>query len=86
MIRKIYQCQVCGSMIEVLSQRAGGFSCCGAPLTFLGESRLNAHREKQVPPIDLIEVMVDGNSCWQFLSAWRGPDGLGRVTRAGWRK
>jgi len=73
MIRKIYQCQVCGSLVEVLSQGAGGFSCCGAPLTFFEASRLDAHREKQAPPIDLIEVMVNGNSCWQFLQPREAP-------------
>ena len=73
MVRKIYQCRVCGSLVEVLSQGAGGFSCCGAPLTFFGASRLNAYREKQAPPIDLIEVMVNGNSCWQFLQPGEAP-------------
>ena len=67
MIRKIYQCRVCGSRVEVLSQGGGGLRCCGVPLTFFGESRLETYREKQAPPIDLIEVRVNGNSCWQFL-------------------
>ena len=84
MNRKIYQCQVCGSRVDV-SQGAGGFSCCGAPLTFFGESRLEAYREKQAPPIDLIEVRANGNSCWQFLQPGEAPMPSGRVTRAGWR-
>lgn len=67
MIRKIYQCQVCGSLVEVLSQGAGGFSCCGAPLTFWGESRLDACRQKPTPLLDLVEVRANGKSCWQFL-------------------
>ena len=73
MIRKIYRCRVCGSLVEVLSQRAGGFSCCGTPLTFFGEGRLETYREKQAPPIDLIEVMVNGNSCWQFFQPGEAP-------------
>jgi desulfoferrodoxin-like iron-binding protein len=73
MIRKIYQCRVCGSRIEVLSQGAGGFSCCGAPLTFFGASRLDAHREKQAPLLDLVEVRAKGKSCWQFLQPGEAP-------------
>jgi desulfoferrodoxin-like iron-binding protein len=72
MLRKIYQCRVCGSLVEVLSQGAGGFSCCGAPLTFFGESRSEAYREKQAP-LDLVEVRAKGKSCWQFLQPGEAP-------------
>jgi superoxide reductase len=75
MLRKIYQCQVCGSLVEVLSQGAGGFSCCGAPLTLLG-------REKPTPPIDLIEVRANGKSCWQFLQPGEAPLASARHTGA----
>ena len=67
MIRKIYQCQVCGSMIEVLSQGGSGLRCCGVPLTFLGESGAPFYREKPAPLLDLVEVRANGKSCWQFL-------------------
>ena len=73
MIREIYQCQVCGSRVEVLSQGGSSLRCCGAPLTFLGASGAPFYREKQAPPIDLIEVMVNGNSCWQFLQLGEAP-------------
>ena len=73
MTRKIYHCQVCGSMVEVLGPGGDGLSCCGAPLTFSGASRLEAYREKQAPPIELIEVVVNGNSCWQFLQPGEAP-------------
>ncbi len=73
MIRKIYQCQVCGSLVEVLSQGAGGFSCCGAPLTFFGESRVDAYREKPTPLLDLVEVRANGKSCWQFFQPGEAP-------------
>ena len=67
MIRKIYQCQVCGSMVEMLSRGAGGFSCCGAPLTFLAESSAPFSREKPALLLDLVEVRANGKSCWEFL-------------------
>jgi superoxide reductase len=73
MIRKIYQCQVCGSMVEMLSRGAGGFSCCGAPLTFLAASGAPFHQEKPAPLLDLIEVRANGKSCWQFLQPGEAP-------------
>jgi len=73
MIRKIYQCQVCGSLVEVLSQAAGGFSCCGAPLTFLGESGTPFSREKPALLLDLVEVRANGKSCWQFFQPGEAP-------------
>jgi desulfoferrodoxin-like iron-binding protein len=73
MLRKIYQCQVCGSMVEVMSQGAGGFSCCGAPLTFFGESRPDDHREKPTPLLDLVEVRANGKSWWQFFQPGEVP-------------
>ena len=73
MIRKIYQCQVCGSRVKVLSRGGDGLSCCGAPLTFSGESRLEVYREKPVPLLDLVEVRANGKSCWQFLQPGEAP-------------
>jgi desulfoferrodoxin-like iron-binding protein len=73
MIGKIYQCQVCGSRVEVLSQGAGGFSCCGAPLTFLADRGAPFCQEKLPPPLDLVEVRANGKSCWQFLQSGEAP-------------
>ena len=73
MIRKIYQCQVCGSMFEVLSQGGSGLRCRGVPLTFLGESGAPFHQEKPAPLLDLIEVRANGKSCWQFLQPGEAP-------------
>ncbi len=69
MNRKIYQCRVCGGLVAVLQPGAGGFSCCGAPLTFFEESPPQALREAPAPLIDLIEVVVDGKARWQSPSA-----------------
>jgi hypothetical protein len=61
-------------MVEVLKQRGGGLSCCGAPLTFSGESR----RQQPAALIDLIEVVVNGKSHWQFPPAGEGTQAAAR--------
>ena len=73
MIRKIYQCRVCGSLVAVLSQGGGGLRCCGVPLTFLGESGASCCREKPALLLDLVEVRANGKSCWQFLQPGEAP-------------
>ena len=87
MIKKVYKCRVCGSRVEVLSQGSGGLSCCGAPLSFLGESGGPAFPEEPVPLIDLVEVMDKGKCRWQWsesgkrtqaserLQVWEGDSG-----------
>lgn len=66
MIRKVYKCRFCGGMVETWNQTGGGLSCCGAPLTFFGESGPQILREEPAPLIDLIAVVVNGKSHWQF--------------------
>jgi desulfoferrodoxin-like iron-binding protein len=69
MNRKVYKCQFYGGMVEILNPTGGGLSCCGAPLTFTGESCRPATREAPAPLIDLIEVVANGKSFWQFPAA-----------------
>ena len=54
---QIYQCQVCGNMVEVLRVGGGKLTCCNQPMTLLVENTVDASREKHVP---VIERTADG--------------------------
>ncbi|MCX5893035.1 MAG: desulfoferrodoxin FeS4 iron-binding domain-containing protein [Deltaproteobacteria bacterium] len=73
MTKKIYRCRVCGSKFEVLSQGGGGLSCCGAPLNLWRESGGPDFQDKSEALIDLVEVMDNGKSCWQFFQPGESP-------------
>lgn len=73
MTGKVYKCRVCGSLAAVLGQGGGGLSCCGAPLNLMGANGGPAFQETPVPPIDLVEVMDNGKSCWQFFQSGETP-------------
>jgi desulfoferrodoxin-like iron-binding protein len=67
MTTKIYQCQNCGYLVEVVGQWGGGLTCCGGPMKCCGHSHLEAVPEKQRPSLDLTESMVSGKPRWQFV-------------------
>jgi len=65
---QLYECQFCRQMVEVLVQGPGSLSCCGSPLKLLRIGRVSPSgcREQHEPPIDLLEVVSGGKSCWEF--------------------
>jgi desulfoferrodoxin-like iron-binding protein len=69
MTTKIYQCENCGYLVEVVGQWGGGLTCCCGPMKFCGQGLLEAvpEKQKQRPPLDLTESMVRGKPRWQFV-------------------
>ena len=52
---EIYQCEVCGNIVEVLHEGDGEFVCCGQPMTLVTENTVDAAKEKHVPVIEPID-------------------------------
>ncbi len=66
---KIFQCQGCGCLVEVVRHWGPDLTCCGRVMKFRGQSRLEVAQEQplgQIPPLDLTEITVGGKSFWQF--------------------
>lgn len=49
---EIYQCELCGNIVEVLEGGAGELACCGEPMTLLEEQTADYTLEKHVPVIE----------------------------------
>ncbi|HOS83297.1 MAG TPA: desulfoferrodoxin [Bacteroidales bacterium] len=52
---EVYQCGLCGNIVEVLHQAAGKLVCCGQAMNVLEENTKDAATEKHVPVITKIE-------------------------------
>lgn len=52
---EVYQCDLCGNMVEVIHAAGGKLVCCGQPMSLLAENTTDAAREKHVPVIERIE-------------------------------
>ena len=52
---EVYECQLCGSMVEVLRGGGGELVCCGEPMKLLKEKTADAAIEKHVPVIEQVE-------------------------------
>ncbi len=48
---EVYQCELCGNMVEVLHAGGGELVCCGQPMNLLAENSTDAAKEKHVPVI-----------------------------------
>ena len=48
----IYECDVCGNIVEVLHTGAGELVCCGQPMTLLEGKTADEGKEKHVPVIE----------------------------------
>ena len=51
-LRRIYRCNVCGNIVEVLHSGVGELVCCGEPMELLQEKATDAGLEKHVPVIE----------------------------------
>lgn len=49
---EIYQCELCGNIVEVLQGGDGALVCCGEPMKLLSENVVDAAKEKHVPVIE----------------------------------
>lgn len=56
---ELYRCNVCGNLVEVLSQGEGELVCCGEPMELINPSEADndALNDKHVP---VIEKTIDG--------------------------
>lgn len=52
---KIYRCQKCGQIIEVLHEGAGELVCCGEPMELLKANSSDGAAEKHVPVVEKTE-------------------------------
>lgn len=50
-LSEVYQCELCGNMVEMLHVGDGELVCCGQPMTLLAENSTDAAKEKHVPVI-----------------------------------
>jgi len=53
--KKIYKCQVCGNIVEVLHEGVGELVCCGKPMELQQENTVDAAKEKHVPVVERID-------------------------------
>ncbi len=56
-MKKVYKCEICGNLVELLVEGGGELVCCGQPMTLLNEKTADSATEKHVP---LIEKTSDG--------------------------
>lgn len=49
---QIYQCELCGNIVEVIHASKGTLVCCGQPMTLLTENTVDAAKEKHVPVME----------------------------------
>jgi superoxide reductase len=55
---QIYQCKVCGDVVEVQHDGGGTLGCCDRPMDLLGENTTDAAKEKHVPVIERSSGMI----------------------------
>ncbi|MGD9153808.1 MAG: desulfoferrodoxin [Gammaproteobacteria bacterium] len=51
-LNKIYKCEICGNIVQVLHTGAGELVCCGQPMVELEEQTADFKTEKHVPVIE----------------------------------
>jgi superoxide reductase len=51
-LKRIYRCNVCGNIVEVLHAGIGELVCCGEPMELLQEKTADVGLEKHVPVIE----------------------------------
>ena len=52
---EVYECSVCGNMVEVVHAAGGTLSCCGQPMVLQSENTTDAAQEKHVPVIEQVD-------------------------------
>lgn len=58
MNNKIYKCEVCGNIVELLHEGGGALVCCGQPMKLFEENTTDGAIEKHVPVIENNRVKV----------------------------
>ena len=57
---KIFKCEICGNVVELLHEGGGQLVCCGQSMNLVGENTVDAAVEKHVPVIENNRVKVGG--------------------------
>lgn len=52
---QVYECGVCGNIVEVLRGGKGELVCCGEPMKLLVENTTDAAVEKHVPVVEKVD-------------------------------
>jgi superoxide reductase len=52
---QVYECEVCGNIVEVFRGGKGELVCCGEPMKLLEENTTDAAVEKHVPVVEKVE-------------------------------
>jgi superoxide reductase len=50
-IGQVYQCGICGNIVQVVHAAGGTLVCCNQPMNLLAENTTDAAQEKHVPVI-----------------------------------
>ncbi len=53
---EVYECKICGNLVEVLRGGKGELVCCGQPMEKLSAKTADAGMEKHVPVIEKIDT------------------------------
>ena len=51
---QVYQCKVCGNLVEVLAAGGGTLVCCDAEMSLLAENSIEASKEKHIPVVEAV--------------------------------
>jgi superoxide reductase len=49
---KIFKCEICGNIVELLHEGAGELVCCNQPMKLMVENTVDAAKEKHVPIVE----------------------------------
>ncbi len=52
-LKKIYKCEICGNIVEVLNEGPGSLVCCGEQMVLLEEKNADSTVEKHVPIVEI---------------------------------
>jgi len=50
-LNKIYRCEVCGNIVEIIHEGMGQLVCCGQPMSLIKEEIKEQIKEKHIPII-----------------------------------
>lgn len=51
MMKKFFQCEICGKIVQVESDGKGSLQCCGKPMTEMTANSKEAAVEKHIPEV-----------------------------------
>lgn len=52
--RQVYECNICGNIVEVIHPGKGQLVCCGQPMKLLKEKSVEKGKEKHVPIVEVV--------------------------------